>query len=187
MSHKFLMKRIEYPIGRQFGLLTIIEKFKKDNRIHYKCSCECGGEKITYSHNLRHSKSCGCIRKKKWDKIDLSEHRARIFRQVLYAYKRSAKLKNHKFLLSREEFIGLVEGNCFYCGDPPKNLTKYTNNKEVKLLLNGVDRIDNLGGYTIDNCVSCCRICNRKKSNMSYDEFIGWIGKVYKNTIGKRK
>lgn len=40
---------------------------------------------------------------------------------------------------------------------------------------NGIDRVDNFKGYTLENSVPCCTICNRAKSNMLYDDFMSYI------------
>lgn len=47
-----------------------------------------------------------------------------------------------------------------------------------RLIYNGIDRIDNAKGYTIENSVTCCKRCNFAKRNMSYDEFISWGKKL---------
>ena len=55
---------------------------------------------------------------------------------------------------------------CSYCGrlcDP--SIDYY----------NGIDRIDNNIGYTIDNSVSCCKYCNFAKNDFLLDEFLLWI------------
>ena len=48
-------------------------------------------------------------------------------------------------------------------------------------IYNGIDRIDNNKGYTIDNIVPCCHICNQAKSSFTLQEFQDWIEKVYQN------
>jgi 5-methylcytosine-specific restriction endonuclease McrA len=47
----------------------------------------------------------------------------------------------------------------------------------------GIDRIDNTLGYNIENCVSCCKDCNRAKSDKTLNEFKEWITNLYNNTI----
>ena len=34
---------------------------------------------------------------------------------------------------------------------------------------------NNLLGYTVENCLPCCQICNGAKSDMTYEEFMSWI------------
>jgi len=48
---------------------------------------------------------------------------------------------------------------------------------------NGVDRVDNTVGYTLDNCVSCCKICNNSKATLTLDEWKDWIERVHKYLI----
>ena len=52
-------------------------------------------------------------------------------------------------------------------------------NKEThEFIYNGIDRKNNDMGYRLDNCVSCCTLCNRRKGGMEYAEFITWILKA---------
>ena len=48
---------------------------------------------------------------------------------------------------------------------------------------NGLDRVDNEKGYTIDNVVPCCKHCNYAKRNRSVEEFIDWIAQVYEYSV----
>lgn len=52
--------------GRTYGKLTAVERAgtDKNGRALWRCSCECGGEKITDALSLKRGdcKSCGCIR-----------------------------------------------------------------------------------------------------------------------------
>jgi hypothetical protein len=56
----------------------------------------------------------------------------------------------------------LFKGRCHYCGQ------KY---EEGGYLL-GIDRVDNNIGYTLDNVVTCCGICNYMKWTYSKDTFL---------------
>ena len=42
----------------------------------------------------------------------------------------------------------------------------------------GIDRIDSSVGYEPNNVVSCCKICNYAKSNLTKDDFINWAIRV---------
>lgn len=76
---------------------------------------------------------------------------------TFYRYASSARKRNLDFELSREHFNSLLVLNCTYCGDS-KNI--------------GVDRVDNSIGYTINNSVPCCSICNYMKKDHSLEVFI---------------
>ena len=53
-------------IGESFGKLKVVDKAGKNKRNEYLwlCKCECGGEKIIKSYNLKigKTKSCGCLK-----------------------------------------------------------------------------------------------------------------------------
>lgn len=82
--------------------------------------------------------------------------------------KYSAKDRGLEVRLMDYEYENLLNLGCHYCG------------KDV-LKENGycLDRIDNDKGYTLFNCVACCKVCNRAKSTMSFGEFTDWISKAY--------
>lgn len=80
------------------------------------------------------------------------------------AYIFSAKRRNHDFTLTFEEFKVLFESSCKYCG---------------KENANGVDRVNNQIGYLLNNCVSCCDMCNKMKWKHSEKDFLKHIKKIY--------
>lgn len=54
-----------------------------------------------------------------------------------------------------------------------------------RYIYNGVDRMNNSLGYINKNCVSCCKICNYMKLEMSISEFLdkcATITKLHKET-----
>lgn len=87
-------------------------------------------------------------------------------------YKKNAKRRNINFNLSKEEFYNLTSKECYYCGEKIKEY-------------NGIDRIDSVKGYELNNCVSCCEICNKMKSNYNKEEWILHMKKIIKH-IEKR-
>lgn len=84
-------------------------------------------------------------------------------------YKNSAKQRNLNFLLTKEEFQKLISENCNYCNAP---------------LAGGIDRTDNRIGYTVDNCVSCCTVCNKMKLNLSQESFLTHCKKITEHNFG---
>ncbi len=68
--------------------------------------------------------------------------------------KRAINKKKIEFNLSINDFNNIVNNSCYLCG---KNNTN--------LHINGIDRINNNIGYTINNCVSCCGECNYFKKD----------------------
>ena len=77
------------------------------------------------------------------------------------AYKDRAEKKELPFDISKETFSHYTDLPCYLCG------------KEVSdTHSNGIDRLDNSKGYTLDNIRSCCGICNYMKKSYEYDEVI---------------
>lgn len=164
--------------GQKFGRLTVIQQEgrSKSNRALWLCKCECGGEKIVNGAYLQNggTRSCGCLfletrPKKGWGK---SAPRGQTNFKITYGqYKRRAKRKNLVFELSEDEFKSLNESNCYYCGRAPSNICNYPGTNGAHIY-NGIDRVDNEGGYTVDNVVPCCGTCNYAKKETTVDEVL---------------
>ncbi len=71
----------------------------------------------------------------------------------------------------------LYSQSCSYCGAPPLNQTKYR--LKSVMTYNGIDRIDNARGYTLDNCVSACTLCNAFKSGLSLEVFLAHVERIH--------
>lgn len=101
--------------------------------------------------------------------------------------KESRKYKEWSLTLS--EFSELIHKPCHYCGSVPssnnmwnKGATRTSANEVIEI--NGIDRIDSSKGYTYNNCVPCCTICNRMKSDLTNEEFLSHIKLLYDKNIG---
>jgi hypothetical protein len=46
---------------------------------------------------------------------------------------------------------------------------------------NGIDRVDSKFGYTIENSVTCCALCNYTKNDTPYPEWIAHMEKIIAN------
>jgi hypothetical protein len=78
-----------------------------------------------------------------------------------FAYRRNrdgAKQRGIPFDLSFDQFMLFWQKDCEYCG--------------VNIKTIGLDRVDNDTGYTMENIIPCCGVCNRMKSNRSALAFI---------------
>jgi hypothetical protein len=75
------------------------------------------------------------------------------FRRRFCRVKRNAKDKNKKFELTFEEFCRIrtyKNEKCFYCGTTRGPFS--------------IERLDNVKGYSVSNCVVACWRCNKMKS-----------------------
>lgn len=180
-------------IGLKFGRLTAIKiKGRVKSGATWLCKCDCGGTKIVPRPMLisKITMSCGCLKKDSLEflassrKLPLGEKPKR---DLLAAYKASAKKRKLPFSLTMDEFERLTKQNCFYCEMEPKLIRKNTRHKRLPRLrddtyiYNGIDRVDNTIGYTIKNTVTCCKMCNYSKNKNTQKYFIDWIETAYKN------
>lgn len=186
----------KYPkdlTGLRFGRLVVKEKLNKRHNTHvvWKCLCDCNNEIEVPSINLNvgDTKSCGCIGKDRMHILGSSKklpNKQGLINRLYSNYRRTAKYRNFEFKLSKEDFKILISGSCYYCNILPEQIYKVKNHPDV-LYYNGIDRKDNKEGYFIENCVSCCYICNKMKSAYSYDFFINHIEKIYTTLKEKEK
>lgn len=85
--------------------------------------------------------------------------------QCLYECE-SRKKNNFKWLISLEDFRSLCLRNCSYC-DGVLGKVKFGK---------GLDRINNMDHYEIDNVLPCCRTCNRiRGDDITVEEARGMI------------
>jgi len=176
-----LKRQVDFAIGKRYGRLTVVGEpsHVKSNITKVMVKCDCGTYKEVQINHLRSgvTVSCGCYQS---EVVSKSEIYGIGNLALSYSrYKTSAKKRHREFKLSREQFVSLVTQNCFYCNAPPSNMIKdalYKNHT----LYSGIDRVDNKKGYTIENCVPCCTICNKMKSAMGCDDFINHIKLILK-------
>ena len=138
------------------------------------CMCSCGITKQVKVSQITSgkAKSCGCLSRATLQS-NISKREAGI-RAVLRVYNYSAKDRGLDFSLDRETFERLTTSNCVYCGVEP--LQFQTRFSEFKY--NGIDRVDNTKGYILENCVPCCKLCNRMKDVLSVEDFKSHINKI---------
>jgi hypothetical protein len=87
-------------------------------------------------------------------------------------HKHGDKWEKHIELDGQETFIKRLQEPCHYCGiNPSANDDK----------LNGLDRVDPKGIYSVANTVPCCGVCNSMKLIYSVDQFIDGIRKIFYN------
>jgi len=93
-------------------------------------------------------------RKENYDKI--REYQKNKSNAKYFRYRNKARIEKREFNLSLEQFIGILQKNCHYCGE------KST----------GIDRKDNNKGYIFENSLPCCGICNGRKYTKKYEDFM---------------
>jgi len=101
------------------------------------------------------------------------------------ALKVSAKKRGLNVSINFKQFLDISKKNCYYCNANPaeRGVNKPW---QEKALLNGIDRKNNKDGYSLENCVPCCTMCNRSKNKYSLEEWEDWIVGVYHHLIERK-
>ena len=139
------------------------------------CICsQCDKDKEIIEFQIDNSESSGhrseckiCSKKKKIKYMENPQYR-------FLAYINSAKYRNISFHITLELFTEITVKPCKYCGLMSKGKAYC-----------GIDRLNNGIGYIEGNIVPCCDICNWLKGELSYEEFMGEIKRIYEhNKLG---
>lgn len=154
--------------------LRVIETLPggKNKHRQHVCVCECGERRTVRVDRLSRGEITECAKCSiatareagRFQRKRLSDAE-RIARDVFGEYRGNARRKSLRFELNLDDVRRLIAASCHYCGERPAKL--------------GIDRRDNTEGYTISNSVPCCSICNYAKREMSAEEFLSWITKVF--------
>lgn len=166
--------------GKKFGMLTVKELHHILKKYSYwTCICDCGREVVVRKNNLwgykgATTKSCGCNKKRIQRKKFLKPEGHASKMQAYFTFKHNAKSRNIPIEISLEEWEAITQQDCFYCGSKPSNVS-ISRHDSGSFTYNGIDRLDNTKGYSKDNIVPCCFICNHAKSDLPFDKFISWI------------
>ena len=176
---------------KRFWKLIVIKMLEErtiNNKIIYKCKCDCWNEHIVTSECLWQwkTKSCWCLRSNAPNKQKDREYA--IWKQL---YNSNIVRQNKKWWIDNgitfDEFKILANWLCFYCWR--EWINKLTDRWHYKInwklvsdtvvTYNWIDRIDSDLWYTKDNVVTCCRYCNRAKMDLKQDEFLNHIKRIY--------
>ena len=153
--------------GRKFGEWVVLHQLpSKYGLSMWLCRCSCGIESAVPYYRLIAGKSTRCAtcgRMQGGLSRTLPDNQSRK-NTILQTYKRHAAERGISWLLTDEQFFRLIESACAYCNAEP---------------LSGVDRADNRLPYSALNSVPCCALCNRWKSDMTVEEFINHVRKIF--------
>jgi hypothetical protein len=155
-------------------------------------SCHCGKvfEVLKRSVTSGNTLSCGCLATE--EKRSRAKPESTFWRRKYNSYRQVAKDRDLGFALTFEEFVELAKSDCFYCGQAPIEnwnasnayrrwaswAKREANEEHARKLVtpaNGIDRPDNTRGYSVENAVACCFLCNRAKSDLTFEQWMNWV------------
>lgn len=171
--------------GKKKGVYEFLEfDHFEGTRAFIKCKClRCGQIIIVRDDRMTKSadpKSCcycypslsGETTKQRYYKLrgktgEEYEHDKEL-RAKISSIKQGARDREFEYKLTDDYAKKLLDENCYYCNTESAN---------------GIDRVDSLKGYTVENCVPCCKYCNLMKNNLSLDLFLTKVQKIFYNCI----
>jgi hypothetical protein len=184
ISKKRLIKTRNKWENKTINKLTILNiRYVRDNRqpiaiARYRCECGNTGETALTLITKNNTTSCGC-----WNSLKQQKLPGEAACRACYSSRRAdAKHRQLGWKLTIEEYKYLTSQNCYYCDKPPSN--EYgSNNYNGNYKYSGLDRVNNLLGYQLDNCVPCCKECNHAKGMLSMQDFTNHIRQIYDNFV----
>lgn len=94
-------------------------------------------------------------------------------------FKSQAKRRGKPVDLTFDQFHKIKISECYYCKVEYYLYADFCKKLGFKTPYMTVDRMDNKVGYTVENSVPCCFICNRIKSNFFSAEEMKEIGEKF--------
>jgi hypothetical protein len=192
-------KKVKFEENEKHGQLTVIRPLNKSLRIGKRgirrlwlFRCDCGNEVECFGSDVKNGRKQSCLtcykhyQKNVGKRLGISNikpNKEGPITKLFGTYKRQAIRRGYNWLLTKNDFISFLFDKCFYCGDEPKSEYTTSSNNPVKeniLIYNGIDRKDNTMGYSKENCITACGICNRMKMDLDYKEFLEKIKKINK-------
>lgn len=170
--------------GKTYGRLTVIKlsHMTKDGS-YWFCSCKCNDKirsKPYKANSIKSGKSlsCGCLHVEAMALKRKNELHHALWNQKYLAYKNNARSRNRSFELTVQDFKEIALSPCAYCDRLMVN--KAESDWDI-LYYNGIDRKNNMLGYTKENSVSCYGDCNMLKGKFTYEKFLNLIKMIYHN------
>lgn len=177
-------------LNDKINKLTLLSYVERPAHVKHKdryglFQCACGNKKVIALKLVtnHHTKSCGCLQ---LEKLKISQGKNKLSFGIssqnlaFYQLKKGAEKRGLAVSLTKEDFLLLSQKSCSYCGGSPKSKLSHSHMHGF-FIYNGIDRIDNSKGYHLENCTTCCIICNRMKSAYALDFFLDHISKIYEN------
>ena len=159
--------------GNKYGNLSVTNELKHTKKcVLWKCVCNnCGTVCYVSSSDLKRGRTNYC------PKCNQEKSEISILKVLYKNYRLGAKKRNIEFELSLDEFKKIINMPCNYCNISPKQIL-HKKDMKYDLKYNGIDRVNNDLGYTVNNCVAACKFCNLAKRNFKREDFIDWIGRI---------
>lgn len=129
-----------------------------------------GGQDEYLKHNADLMKKWRLRNPEKWAANQEKAKRGNNIRAI----KQQAERKGIAWEITMEHGLELSYQPCFYCGGfAPSGI-------------NGIDRLDNAKGYTLENVKPCCNACNMSKGTLDPESFLGACEAIHAYVTGTK-
>lgn len=105
-------------VNQKFGFLTA-KSFQRGTG-KWLCECECGNISYITTGSLVQgcTRSCGCKTIEMISNKNTLPNNQAAINCIYKTYKYSASKRNLEFALNKNDFVDLINNNCYYCGAP---------------------------------------------------------------------
>lgn len=184
--------KVKDRTGEKHYRLTFVQPTnRRDKRgaAIWELLCECGKTTFALAKDVTrgNTTSCGCYAAERRSIVGMNNRK---YDPVISSARIvwSGEYKDCDF----ETFFELSQKLCYYCNRAPQKVFNvgsstrksngYRSHHQMtngNFTYNGLDRIDSSKGHTPDNIVPCCTRCNQAKNDMSTDEFLDLVKRIY--------
>lgn len=193
-----------YKPGDILGNCFELIEFKGGNDWLVKCT-KCGRIQTQATSNMKRHKKDTCYfcehptaernpksnggRKGGANILPIDERIYNYYKSRILQQNNKETRKYKEWDLSLSEYKDLIHKPCYYCGAEPSTNNSWNDTNKRKstdevVKINGIDRVDPNKGYNVENCVPCCKYCNRMKSDLSLTDFYNRISIIYLRSKG---
>lgn len=141
--------------GKTFGRLTVIalSSITSNGDAKWLCSCSCGGESVSFGHNLKAGRatSCGCYAKENMSKVKKTHGHASDNRRTL-TYRSWESMKERCYNVNSTNYKYYGERGIVVCDRWLESFDNFLTDMGERPSGCSIERIDTNGNYEPDNC-----------------------------------
>lgn len=149
------MAQMKLYIGQKFNRLTILEQIPTGDKSKALCLCDCGSEIMTTTYDVRrgHTKSCGCFEREKLAaRNKTSAKHGHYAGDVPTRTYRSWSSMHTRVNNPAHLHFNKYGGRGIKIAPRWSVFTEFLQDMGERPIGHSLDRIDNNGDYTPDNC-----------------------------------
>lgn len=172
-------------VGQKYNSWTLVDRFKKDGKTHWKIKCKCGNVYIRkYIANITSGKSNQCV-ECRYKSMTSNYNIEKISNRQFYKIKRAAIKRNINFELNQKDLSDLFIEQNKKCALSGLEIFFPVNKEEMDSysFTASLDRIDSNKHYFLGNVQWIHKDVNLMKNVLQQDYFIKLCEHITKNNL----